>query len=248
MKHMPPTDRPSVSSASQHHGTVLLQWRAFRETKAYDLLAALPVIAWFGLSIGNMIAGLRTAIEQADNAALDFRTAMAIASHLGAIAFLTLAMILLAIRRMPKAKAKGLLPRISAFAGTFLMGLIVWVEPQEPGPYLRFVSLALTLGGTFFSIYALSYLGRSFSLNAEARSLVTGGPYAWVRHPLYLGEEVSLFGIALLYFSPMAFLIFAAQFGFQLLRMYNEEEILGEAFPEYAAYRERTARIVPGIY
>jgi protein-S-isoprenylcysteine O-methyltransferase Ste14 len=248
MTHIPPTHSSSVSPALQRYEAALLKWHEFRRTKAYDFLAALPVIVWFGLSIGNLIANLRNAIETTESAAFDFRTAIAIVPHLGVISFLTLAMVLLAVRRTPKAKAKGLLPRVTAFMGTFLMGLIAWVEPQEIGPSIRFVSMVLTLGGTMFSIYALSYLGRSFSLNAEARSLVTGGPYAYVRHPLYLGEEVAMLGTAFLYFSPMAFLIFAAQFGFQLLRMKNEEEILGASFPEYAAYRERTARIVPRIY
>ena len=40
----------------------------------------------------------------------------------------------------------------------------------------------------------------------------------------------------------------AAQIAFQLRRMHNEEAVLGETFPEYAAYREKTARLVPGIY
>jgi protein-S-isoprenylcysteine O-methyltransferase Ste14 len=30
--------------------------------------------------------------------------------------------------------------------------------------------------------------------------------------------------------------------------MYNEEAVLAETFPEYAVYRQRTARLLPGIY
>jgi protein-S-isoprenylcysteine O-methyltransferase Ste14 len=248
MTPMTPMHRPSVLALSQRRETVLVKWREFRRTKAYDFLAALPVIVWFGLSIGNMIAGLRTVIARMESAALDSVTALAVLPQLAAIAFLTLASVLLAVRRTPAAKAKGLLPRICAFGGTFLMGLIVWTGPREPGLMLRFFSLVLTLGGTFFSIYALAYLGRSFSLNAEARLLVTGGPYAAVRHPLYLGEEIALLGVVLLYSSPLAFLLFAVQFAFQLQRMKNEEDVLKASFPQYAAYRRRTARLLPGIY
>jgi protein-S-isoprenylcysteine O-methyltransferase Ste14 len=35
---------------------------------------------------------------------------------------------------------------------------------------------------------------------------------------------------------------------FQLRRMHNGEAVLTEIFPEYAAYRQRTTRLVPGIY
>ena len=48
--------------------------------------------------------------------------------------------------------------------------------------------------------------------------------------------------------SPGTTLLLAAHIAFQLRRMHNEEAVLGETFPEYAAYRERTARLVPGIY
>jgi protein-S-isoprenylcysteine O-methyltransferase Ste14 len=38
------------------------------------------------------------------------------------------------------------------------------------------------------------------------------------------------------------------QLAFQLRRMHNEEGVLSESFPKYAAYRQRTARLLPGIY
>jgi protein-S-isoprenylcysteine O-methyltransferase Ste14 len=83
---------------------------------------------------------------------------------------------------------------------------------------------------------------------SEARKLVTGGPYAIVRHPLYLGEETALIGIALQFLSPAALAVLAMQIGFQLYRMRFEEQVMREAFPEYAEYATRVKRLVPGIY
>jgi protein-S-isoprenylcysteine O-methyltransferase Ste14 len=40
-------------------------------------------------------------------------------------------------------------------------------------------------------------LGRSISILPQARQLVTSGPYAFVRHPLYLGEMTAMLGIAM---------------------------------------------------
>jgi len=162
--------------------------------------------------------------------------------------FVALALIFLAIRRPPRAKAKGLIPRISAFAGAYLMVAVVWLPPQPIDVMLSFISLALILGGVCFSIVALSHLGRSFSLMPEARQLVTDGPYAVVRHPLYLGEAFSTLGLMLQYLSPLAVAIVALQLAFQLQRIKNEERVLGSLFPEYHAYRTRTARLVPGVY
>jgi protein-S-isoprenylcysteine O-methyltransferase Ste14 len=77
---------------------------------------------------------------------------------------------------------------------------------------------------------------------------VTDGPYAHIRHPLYLGEAVSLLGFTLQFASPLALAIFAVQIGFQLMRMKNEEGVLEGLFPEYVHYKGRTARLIPGLY
>jgi hypothetical protein len=90
-------------------------------------------------------------------------------------------------------------------------------------------------------------LGRSFSVMAEARQLVTAGVYRHVRHPLYLAEEIAAVGCAMQFFSLWAVLLLAAQIAFQLRRMANEERVLTQSFPEYARYRQNTARLIPGL-
>ena len=148
----------------------------------------------------------------------------------------------------PKAKAKGLTPRLAALGGTYLTAALVWLPRYEMGFALSLLSLALILGGTGFAIFSLLHLGRSFSLMAEARMLVTGGPYAYVRHPLYLAEAVSVLGLMLQYLSPLAVAIVALQFAVQLARMRNEETVLSALFPDYADYRLRTHRVLPGLH
>ena len=83
---------------------------------------------------------------------------------------------------------------------------------------------------------------------AEARRLVTHGPYARIRHPLYLGEEIALLGIALEFISPWAIALLVCQWAFQLQRMQYEEQLLKGAFPEYETYIARTSRLIPGVY
>ena len=119
---------------------------------------------------------------------------------------------------------------------------------HELSPSAEIVSTLLILVGTVAAVFVLSQLGRSFSVMAEARRLVTSGVYRIVRHPLYLAEELAVIGIFMQFVSFWTALLLAAQIAFQLRRMHNEEVILDEIFPEYAAYRQRTARLVPGIY
>jgi len=115
-------------------------------------------------------------------------------------------------------------------------------------PELGALSTGLILCGNAFAIAVLFRLGRSFSVMAEARGLVTGGIYRHIRHPLYLAEEIAAVGCAIQFFSLWALLLLCMQLGFQLRRMTNEERVLERRFPEYARYRQTTARLIPGIY
>jgi protein-S-isoprenylcysteine O-methyltransferase Ste14 len=72
--------------------------------------------------------------------------------------------------------------------------------------------------------------------------------YGFVRHPLSLAEELAVIGIFMQFFSRWTALLLIAQIAFQLRRMHNEEVVLAETFHECAAYRQQTARLIPGIY
>lgn len=122
------------------------------------------------------------------------------------------------------------------------------LPPQELSYALYLASLLFLIAGIVFAICALLFLGRSISLLPEARRLVTRGPYALVRHPLYLGEMVAVAGIALQHFSAWALLLLALGWAFQIQRMKYEELALLQSFPEYGDYMARTARLVPGVY
>jgi protein-S-isoprenylcysteine O-methyltransferase Ste14 len=100
------------------------------------------------------------------------------------------------------------------------------------------ISSLLVLFGSAAAVIALVRLGRSLSMMAEARRLVTSGPYRFVRHPLYLAEELAIIGISMQFFSLSTAFVLAVQIAFQLRRMHNEEAVLSEIFPEYAAYRQ----------
>ena len=145
-------------------------------------------------------------------------------------------------------KARGLEPRITAFGGAFLVYTIPFFPRRELPLTAEMVSTLLVLFGSAAALITLARLGRSFSMMAEARRLVTSGPYRLVRHPLYVAEELAIIGISMQFFSLSTALVLAVQIAFQLRRMHNEEAVLVESFPEYAAYRQRTARLLPGIY
>lgn len=171
-----------------------------------------------------------------------------VVSRFSTIFFLGLASILFLIRLEPIKKAKGIWPRVMAIAGTFFVALLTFFPRANLSMTQTVVASLLSLVGTGISVFVLAHLGRSFSLMAEARRLVTTGPYKILRHPLYIFEAVASLGVLLQFFSLYTVLIFLAYCFLQFQRMKNEEAVLELAFPEYRDYKAKTARLVPGIY
>lgn len=169
-------------------------------------------------------------------------------SRVSAICLLGLMAVLFLIRLEPIRKAKGIVPRAMAIAGTFLMALVTFFPRTHLSTTQTVIASLLSLVGTGISVYVLAYLGRSFSLMAEARRLVTTGPYRVVRHPLYIFEAMASVGILLQFLSFYTVAIFVVFALLQFQRMKNEEAILETTFPEYQEYKLKTARLIPGIY
>lgn len=96
-------------------------------------------------------------------------------------------------------------------------------------------------------------LGRNWSDSLQLRAshtLVTGGLYRYVRHPMY--AAFFLWGLAQLLLLPNWIAGPAGLLGFAILffgRVGREEKMMIEAFgTEYRDYMKRTARLIPWIY
>lgn len=132
-----------------------------------------------------------------------------------------------------------------------LPGLDVrWGWSHVP-PWVSILADGLVFAGymiTFWVLTVNSYLSRTVEVEAEQK-VVSTGPYALVRHPMY-------FGVALLYIaSPLAlgsyWAVFPALMILPLLvaRIRNEEEVLLRELAGYAEYRQKVkSRLLPGIW
>jgi protein-S-isoprenylcysteine O-methyltransferase Ste14 len=228
----------------------MLDWyRRFASGRAHDLLMRLPIVAYTVCFLVIELRSMRKFVDARPyGAGFDWEIALASGARASAILFLALLAVFHLVRARPTMKSRGLTPRVSALAGLTLANLVFLFPRAEDSGTLHLVSMLLILGGNYFCLVALLKLGRSLSIMPEARRLVTDGPYRYVRHPLYLAEAIVLLGIFLQFRSVPVALIVIAALGFQLLRMHYEEGVLRAAFPEYAEYARRTARVIPGLY
>ena len=90
----------------------------------------------------------------------------------------------------------------------------------------------------------------NFSVLPEPRAgarLITTGPYARVRHPLYVGLMLFALGCAIGWNTPPHWLAAATLVGVLNVKARREERLLALRFPDYASYVARTPRFVPGM-
>jgi protein-S-isoprenylcysteine O-methyltransferase Ste14 len=124
-----------------------------------------------------------------------------------------------------------------------------WPMPGDDP--LRWAGVALSSAGLALRIVAMARLGSRFSpllVVQREHALETSGPYAFVRHPGYLGAGLATLGAALAFDSAVG-LAPALLFLWLLDRRARREEALLEShFGEaYRAYRARTGRLFPGV-
>jgi protein-S-isoprenylcysteine O-methyltransferase Ste14 len=164
--------------------------------------------------------------------------------------------------RSPVARRRaGAGPRIAAMLFACVAAAVVtvvtvgqaeaWLPPAGQAVVAAAATLA-ALGGGMFAGWAAATLGVNLAADAVVKqdgALVTGGPFALVRHPFYAAIGLLGLGATLAFGSLAGALVFAVTYvpaaGW---RAALEEELLAEAWPaEWPAYAAKTPRFVPRL-
>ena len=128
---------------------------------------------------------------------------------------------------------------------------VAWAHIPLPAP-VRWVSIAVGFGCSGLMYWTLSTLGRNLTDTVVTRSnatLVTHGPYGWVRHPFYVTGTLLLISIAGIAANWLVFLCGAVPFVLLAIRTPKEEQMLLARFGEsYQNYCERTGRFIPRFH
>eukprot|EP00274_Cyanoptyche_gloeocystis_P004249 CAMPEP_0196659566 /NCGR_PEP_ID=MMETSP1086-20130531/35638_1 /TAXON_ID=77921 /ORGANISM="Cyanoptyche gloeocystis , Strain SAG4.97" /LENGTH=386 /DNA_ID=CAMNT_0041993603 /DNA_START=40 /DNA_END=1200 /DNA_ORIENTATION=+ len=78
--------------------------------------------------------------------------------------------------------------------------------------------------------------------------LITTGPYAWVRHPMYSGLLLAFFGLSVVTSSPTRLVATMAFFFFINAKINREEQALSKKHPGYAEYSKKVKKLIPFIF
>ncbi len=131
----------------------------------------------------------------------------------------------------------------------FLVVMLIFAKPTTASLIVGFL---IALLGEATRFWGVSYAGSETRTTGTVggTQLVTSGPYAHVRNPLYIGNIFMYVGVgvmsnALMPYLPLVALVY---FIFQYSGIVSlEEEYLEKTFPEWADYEMKIGRFVPRI-
>ncbi len=110
------------------------------------------------------------------------------------------------------------------------------------------IAIAVQAGAVILMLWARVTFGkRSFHVtgNPTQGNLVTSGPYRYLRHPIYAAVLYFLWAGVFSHLSAESVLIGIGGIVGVGMRVFVEERLLRERYPEYGQYARRTKRLVP---
>jgi protein-S-isoprenylcysteine O-methyltransferase Ste14 len=115
----------------------------------------------------------------------------------------------------------------------------------------RIIGAAIIIAGAALAAWALVYF-RSWRLRAQIdadHQLATGGPFRYLRHPIYTALNLLALGSAIWIPTATIWIAFALMCIGGDVRARAEESVLRETFGEtYGQYAAKTRRFLPGVY
>jgi protein-S-isoprenylcysteine O-methyltransferase Ste14 len=133
---------------------------------------------------------------------------------------------------------------------SFIIAWNDWAIGTPAAPALRAGAVLLALGSVWTAARAVQALGKHFSLTArtlEEHELVTAGPYASVRHPIYSAMLGLLVSTTITFSRPLTLLASIPLFlAGTAIRVSREDRLLAEAFGEsWQTYATRVPALLP---
>lgn len=125
-------------------------------------------------------------------------------------------------------------------------------EMLGPVPFIVVLLAQALVAASYWLVFWVMKTNRfaASTIQVEAeQTVIDNGPYAFVRHPMYLGMTLMMLATPLALASYVALPVFALQVPILVYRLVHEEKTLCRDLPGYAEYCERIRRrLVPGVW
>ncbi len=137
--------------------------------------------------------------------------------------------------------------------GAVWFGPMQLIWPETPITWIEgALEAGLALSGTALFYWARATMGRNWSLVARTRSdgeVVQTGPFALVRHPIYVAIFFMMVATALATGHAINLVVGVPLYIVgTLMRTSIEERLLRDSFTGYADYAQRVKRFIPGVW
>ena len=130
-----------------------------------------------------------------------------------------------------------------------LFGISVFIFPVYYSLVRMILAVPLFACGQLLRFWAAGVIPKYRTLTLHAPLLVTYGPYAWIRNPLYAGNALIGSALALMlgwWWSLCFAVVYFSMYNLVIIP-YEEEFLLARFRDEYLSFVERTPRMIPEL-
>ena len=146
---------------------------------------------------------------------------------------------------------------------TFVIVIVLLSTTRIPLPWLYrqlwpvglwpfWIGAVITVAGLLFAVWARHHLASNWSSSVtikQGHELITTGPYAVVRHPIYTGILTGFLGTVIALSQVRGLIGFVLIFSVLWTKLRKEEEWMRSQFGEtYTAYADKTSALVPYLF
>lgn len=118
---------------------------------------------------------------------------------------------------------------------------------QDPVHWAGYVPLVIQCCALTLSCWAVWNIWESIGIVPANRGIKVGGPYRFIRHPMYAGVMLSQVALLLVFPSPINISMFVILTTFKAIMIRNEERLLMKD-PTYVSYAQKTRwRVIPFV-
>ena len=152
-----------------------------------------------------------------------------------------------------------ILATLRPLGAAFWFGLLAWmINPDWLGwssvrlpLWSRWAGVAILAAGCLLLVWTFRSLGKNLTdtvVTREQHTLVSHGPYRWIRHPLYSSAALMVAALSLIAANWFLLMTGVMVLGALVLRTKTEEANLIARFGDsYRRYMDRTGRFLPKL-